>query len=69
MQQHYQPPAPFQGGAGLDSDRIVIGRQHCHLTIRMELVELTNSEAAAANPSGGGARSLRSLSSLEIGSG
>ena len=25
MQQHYQPPAPFQGGAGLDSDRIVIG--------------------------------------------
>ena len=45
------------------------GRQHCRLTICIELVELTNSETAAATPSGGGARSLRSLSSLETGSG
>ena len=44
-------------------------RQHCRLTIRIELVELTNSETAATTPSGGGARSLRSLSSLETGSG
>ena len=43
-------------------------RQHCRLTICIELVELTNSETAAATPSGGGARSLRSHSSLETGS-
>ena len=40
-------------------------RQHCHLTICIELVELKNSETAAATPSGGGARSLRSHSLLE----
>ena len=33
-------------------------RQHCCLTICMELVELTNSETAAATPSGVGAKSL-----------
>ena len=44
------------------------GRQHCRLTICNELVELTNSETAAATPLGGGAKSLRSLSSLETGS-
>ena len=43
-------------------------RQHCRLTICIELVELANSETAAATPSGGGARSLRSHSSLETGS-
>ena len=43
-------------------------RQHCRLTICIELVELTNSETAATTPSGGGAKSLRSLSSLETGS-
>ena len=43
-------------------------RQHCRLTICIELVELTNSETAAATPLGGGAKSLRSLSSLETGS-
>ena len=46
----------------------VMGRLHCRLTICIELVELTNSETAAATPSGGGARSLRSHSSLETGS-
>ena len=45
-----------------------IARQHCRLTICIELVELTNSETAATTPSGGGAKSLRSLSSLETGS-
>ena len=44
-------------------------KQHCCLTICMELVKLTNSETAAATLSGGGARSLKSLSSLETGSG
>ena len=44
-------------------------RQHCRLTICIELVELTNSETATTTPLGGDARSLRSLSSLETGSG
>ena len=35
-------------------------RQHCRLTICIELVELTNSETAAATPQGEGAKSLRS---------
>ena len=30
-------------------------RQHCRLTICIELVELTNSETAATTPQGGGA--------------
>ena len=47
----------------------IMYRQHCRLTICIELVELTNSETAAATSSGGGARSLRSHSSLETGSG
>ena len=47
----------------------VFHRQHCRLTICIELVELTNRETAAMTPSGGEARSLRSLSSLETGSG
>ena len=34
-------------------------RQHCRLTISIELVELTNSETAATNSSGGVARSMR----------
>ena len=51
------------------SAKYVQTRQHCRLTICIELVELTNSETAAMTPSGGGARSLRSLSSLETGSG
>ena len=42
-------------------------RQHCRLTICSELVELTNSETAAATPPGEGAKSLRSPSSLENG--
>ena len=46
----------------------IMYRQHCRLTICIELVELTNSETAATTPSGGGAKSLRSLSSLETGS-
>ena len=50
----------FENGGG--------SRQHCRLTICNELVELTNSETAAATPLGGGAKSLRSLSSLETGS-
>ena len=33
-------------------------RQHCRLTICMELVELTNSETAATTPLGGGARKV-----------
>ena len=37
----------------IDSDRLPI-RQHCRLTICIELVELTNSETAATTPSGGG---------------
>ena len=45
----------------------VVDRQHCRLTICIELVELTNSETAAATPSGAGAKSLRSSSSLENG--
>ena len=52
----------------LYKDRFCRARQHCHHTICIELVELTNSETAAATPSGGGARSLRSHSSLETGS-
>ena len=52
-----------------ESHIVVCSRQHCRLTICIELVELTNSETAAATPSGGGARSLRSHSSLETGSG
>ena len=47
---------------------LIMLRQHCPLTICNELVELTNSETAAATPLGGGAKSLRSLSSLETGS-
>ena len=50
------------------STHIRVVRQHCRLTICIELVELTNSETAAATPSGAGAKSLRSLSSLETGS-
>ena len=60
------------GQIELDSNseraRVSQSRQHCRLTICNELVELTNSETAAATPLGGGAKSLRSLSSLETGS-
>ena len=42
-------------------------RQHCRLYICIELVELTNSETAAATPPGEGAKSLRSPSSLKNG--
>ena len=44
------------------------GRQHCRLTICIELVELTNSETAAATPPRESAKSLRLPSSLENGS-
>ena len=53
----------------IDDNHNAVYRQHCRLTICIEFVELTNSETAATIPSGGGARSLRSLSSLETGSG
>ena len=42
-------------------------RQHCRLTICIELVELTNSDTAAATPRGEGAKPLRSPSSLDNG--
>ena len=42
-------------------------RQHCCLTVWKWLVELANSETAAATPSGAAAKSLRSSSSLGSG--
>ena len=63
-------PNPFQPRIAFCLVKAVlcVSRQHCRLTIFRELVELTNSETAAATPSGRGARSWRSLSSLETGS-
>ena len=61
-------PVYFLSGSITCLDIMYRQRQHCRLTICIELVELTNSETAATTPSGGGARSLRSLSSLETGS-
>ena len=45
--------------------RLAVTRQHCRLTICIELVELTNSETAAATPPGEGAKTLRRSSSIE----